>query len=240
MKDTIRFARRNAVMIAHRGLSGIETENTAAAFVAAGNRSYGGIETDVHRTADGQFVVIHDDRTGRVSDADLPVEETEFAVLRQLTLHRPGETASRWDLRIPTLDEYLALCRTYGKLAVLELKNRFSPEDVGRICARAGASGWLEHVIFISFCLENLTDLRRLLPDQPVQFLTGEGNEALLDRLQALGFGLDLHYPALTEELAAACRRRGIPLNVWTVDDPADAERLDRWGVDFITSNILE
>ncbi len=50
-----------AQMIAHRGLSGIETENTAAAFVAAGQHPYFGIETDVHRTRDGQFVIIHDD-----------------------------------------------------------------------------------------------------------------------------------------------------------------------------------
>lgn len=53
-------------MIAHRGVSGIECENTAAAFVTAGNRSYFGIETDVHRTADGQYIIIHDDDTKRV------------------------------------------------------------------------------------------------------------------------------------------------------------------------------
>ena len=49
-------------LIAHRGVSGLECENTAAAFVAAGNRSYFGIETDIWRTADGQFLCNHDDR----------------------------------------------------------------------------------------------------------------------------------------------------------------------------------
>lgn len=53
--DTIRFQHTRAQVVAHRGLSGLETENTCAAFVAAGNRSYFGIETDVHRTADGCF-----------------------------------------------------------------------------------------------------------------------------------------------------------------------------------------
>ena len=61
--DTIRINASNVRMIAHRGLSGIELENTNSAFVAAGNRSYFGIETDVHITADGQFVIIHDDNT---------------------------------------------------------------------------------------------------------------------------------------------------------------------------------
>ena len=60
LKDTLRLNNPDMKMVAHRGLSGLELENTAAAFVAAGNRSYYGIETDVHRTADGKFVVIHE------------------------------------------------------------------------------------------------------------------------------------------------------------------------------------
>ena len=64
--DTIKYKKLKTQTIAHRGLSGIECENTCAAFVAAGNRSYLGIETDVHITADGNFAVIHDDNTARV------------------------------------------------------------------------------------------------------------------------------------------------------------------------------
>ena len=62
-------------MVAHRGLSGIERENTCAAFVAAGNRSYFGIECDIHRTVDGGYVIIHDHNTERVAIDKLVVEE---------------------------------------------------------------------------------------------------------------------------------------------------------------------
>ena len=55
--NTIKVDSGNTLMIAHRGLSGIELENTCSAFVAAGNRSYFGIETDVHVTADGQYII---------------------------------------------------------------------------------------------------------------------------------------------------------------------------------------
>ena len=49
--DTIKINRGNTRMIAHRGVSGLETENSIPAFVAAGNRSYYGVETvDVLRT----------------------------------------------------------------------------------------------------------------------------------------------------------------------------------------------
>ena len=65
--DTLHLPAPKPRMIAHRGCSGLEMENTASAFVVAGNRSYWGIETDVHVTRDGQYIVIHDDTTGRVA-----------------------------------------------------------------------------------------------------------------------------------------------------------------------------
>ena len=84
--DTVKIQKANVKMIAHRGVSGLELENTCAAFVAAGNRSYFGIETDVHVTADGKFIIIHDDSTGRVGTEAMTVEETSFEVLRGLQL----------------------------------------------------------------------------------------------------------------------------------------------------------
>ena len=77
--DTMKIIKGKTKLIAHRGLSGIETENTAAAFVAAGNRDYYGIETDVHKTADGKYIIIHDDNTGRVANENLSVEKSDFS-----------------------------------------------------------------------------------------------------------------------------------------------------------------
>jgi len=133
MKDTLHLAGSKPLMVAHRGLSGIELENTASAFVAAGNRSYYGIETDVHRTGDGQFVVIHDDNTKRVGIDNLVVEETTYETLRALRLADKDGVRGRNDLRIPSLLEYIQICKKYGKVSVLELKNHFEPADVDQI-----------------------------------------------------------------------------------------------------------
>ena len=51
---------------------------------------------------------------------------------------------------------------------------------------------------------------------------------------------LDIAWPGLTEERIRACHEKGIKVNCWTVDDPAKAEELIAWGVDYITSDILE
>ena len=58
--NTVSFAKGSVKVVAHRGVSGLETENTCAAFIAAGNRSYWGVETDVRCTADGNFIILHD------------------------------------------------------------------------------------------------------------------------------------------------------------------------------------
>ena len=79
--DTIRIDRKSTLMVAHRGVSGLEKENTLAAFIAAGNRSYYGVETDVHRTGDGKFIIIHDSNPKRVSGVSCRVENEDFQVI---------------------------------------------------------------------------------------------------------------------------------------------------------------
>ena len=113
--DTIKFNKTPQVrMVAHRVVSGLETENTCAAFVAAGNRSYFGVETDVHVSADGAFVIFHDDNTRRVGLQDHVIEKTDSAVLREMILaDLDGGEKSRSDLRIPLLREYVRICRKY-------------------------------------------------------------------------------------------------------------------------------
>ena len=75
--DTIKINKKNVLMIAHRGVSGLETENTKEAFIIAGNKSYYGIETDVHVTLDGKFLICHDDNILRVTGKDLIIEQTK-------------------------------------------------------------------------------------------------------------------------------------------------------------------
>lgn len=240
---TVELQYKTARMIAHRGVSGLETENTCAAFVAAGNRSYWGIETDVHVTADGGFAVIHDDRTGRVSPTDLNVEKStveELAKVRLYDAHAIPRKATRSDLTIPTLQDYISVCRYYGKKAVLELKNPMTEENLRKIAAVIGEHGYLDDTVFISFCFENLLILRRLLPEQSMQFLTGEWSKQRVDELAQLHMDLDIHMGALNRERVAYAHEMGVAVNCWTCDDEKIAQALMEMGVDYITSNILE
>ena len=238
--DTIKFNRQHVKVIAHRGVSGIEKENTCSAFVAAGNRSYFGIETDVHMTADNQFVIIHDDNTARVGIDNLEIEKSTFQTLRELQLTDTDGVRGRTDLRIPSLAEYVSICKKYEKVGVLELKNRIPTEGIKEIIRIIQGLDYLASIIFISFDRENMFDIRTLLPEQPAQFLTPAIDEAGLDLLAQYHLDLDIHYMGAYEELIRKAHDRGIKVNCWTVDTAKEAERLVGIGVDFITSNILE
>ena len=238
--NTIKFDSKNTKVVAHRGLSGIEKENTNAAFIAAGNRSYFGIETDVHRTLDGKFVCFHDDTTGRVAIDNMTIEETTFDTLRKLLLTDRNGLKGRADLKIPTLKEYIETCKRYEKVAVLELKNEFEKEDIIKICDEIKECEYLENVIFISFAFNNLVKLREIYPEQKVQFLTSVYFNELPELLKKHKFDLDILYTELTEERINLLHGNGIEINCWTCDDKEWGENLASWNIDYITSNILE
>lgn len=238
--NTTKIQKNETKMVAHRGVSGIERENTAAAFIAAGNRSYFGIETDVHRTADGRFVVVHDSDLKRVAGEDVNVEKVSLAVCQNVVLCDKEGGKSRADLRTPSLEEYASICNKYEKCSVLELKSYFTKQEIADITDILKSLGQLENTIFISFVFDNLVFLRELLPDQPVQFLTDCYSEELLERLVDHKMDWDVRYDILTEELVKKMHANGIKVNCWTVDDKAVAEKLADWGVDFITSDICE
>lgn len=239
MQDTIHVNLPGVRMVAHRGVSGLERENTCAAFVAAGNRSYFGVETDIHRTADGQYIVFHDDNLVRLLGDERVVEEMRFDELRALRLTDLDGNA-RGDLLLPTLAEYVNICKKYDKDCVLEIKNHFEPEDIENVIAIIRGIGWLERTIFISFDLPNMLCIREKLPQQRAQYLVSTFGDDLLAILTQNHLDLDIKYSSLSAEQVRACHEAGIEVNVWTVNEAADAERLAGYGVDFITSNILE
>lgn len=238
--DTIHFAKKDVKMVAHRGLSGIERENTNAAFVAAGNRSYYGIETDVVKTADGKFVLNHDGDLKRVAGEDVVVGKSSLTQVQSILLTDTDGKRDRQDLRTPELGNYIKICKRYAKEAVLELKDPFHQEDIRQIIEIIQGYDYLERVTFISFYYENLLFVRNLVPNQSAQFLDKALTPKTIARCAANKLDVDIKYTALTPENITAAHAAGLKVNCWTVDDPKIAEQLALWGVDYITTNILE
>ena len=91
------------LIVAHRGASGLAPENTLAAFRLAIELGAPAVECDVHLSADGIPVVIHDAQLDRTTNGKGPVAEQPFAALQ--TLDAGGWRDPRFaGERLPALD----------------------------------------------------------------------------------------------------------------------------------------
>ena len=238
---TILFENKgNIKMIAHRGVSGLERENTCPAFVAAGVKSYYGIETDVHVTKDGKLIVVHDDDLKRIAGLDMSVEGSTFDELRAVRLKDTDNVTERADLFLPSLDEYIGICKKYDKQAILELKNKMQPHEVWAIAETVQKLGWFERTTFISFAGENLVELRKKFPSASAQYLTEYCTDEEIEFMISNRLDADLCGYCITPEKVKRLHDAGLIVNVWTLDTLEHAHLAKAVGVDMITSNILE
>lgn len=264
--DTIKLSnKKNTKMIAHRG-GNLEIENTTGSFISSGNRSHYGIETDVHKTRDGKFIVYHDDKTARLTESDVRIEETDFETLRNIRFKAYRNRPQRKDIVMPSLEEYLDICIYYEKLSVLEIKNAMEKEDIVKIYDVFKQANYLDKTIFISFNFKNLVYLKEIDPNVTVQYLIetqadgfydrlkrhdfdmellekkykGNYHLAMLDVLVDYGMDIDVDYRPIDKKFVKECKKRGIKINLWTVNDPDRAKELIKWGVNYITSDCLE
>lgn len=238
--NTIKFEKKNTLVIAHRGLSGLEKENTNSAFVAAGNRSYYGIETDIHRTKDGHFVINHDGDFKRVASEEIVIEEATLEEIQNIVLYDIDNLKTRFDLRPTTLQNYLSICKKYEKHSVIELKSDFTDADIGKIISIVKHYEQLENTTFISFNYENLLKIRKILPTQSAQYLFWKITDEELERLVKDKIDIDVWCNELTKEQIDKAHSFGLKVNCWTVNTKEEGEKLASWGIDYITTNILE
>ncbi len=239
--NTIKFEdKKNIKMVAHRGVSGLERENTCPAFVAAGVKTYYGIETDVHVTVDKRYIIHHDDSVKRLTGLDLLIRDTDFDTLRQLRMKDIDNETERADLFFPTLDEYLSICKKYEKVAVLELKEEMAEEDVAAIAKAVDDAGMMDRTTFISFSRNNLLYLRQAYAGADAQYLSSSVAEDTVSFILDNNFDADIDKRALTKEFVDIMHANGRAVNVWTVNTLEDARALAAMGVDMITTNILE
>lgn len=238
--DTLKIAKENVKMIAHRGVSGLEKENTIAAFIAAGNRTYFGIECDIHLTKDNVFVVCHDDHTGRVSPIKKVIKESTYEELSQICLLGFESKTTKNYLRIPTLKEYLEVAQKYNKYCVIEIKCELERKNVEKLLAEIEELKYLNNVIFISFNINNLKKIRRINKTVSLQYLTSTYTKELSEICKKEKLDVNIAYSELSLPIIEEFHALNIKVNAWTVNNPIEALILVSWNIDYITTNILE
>lgn len=240
--DTLQFNKAGAQMVGHAGLASREMQNTIEAFEYAARRSYFGIETDIRKTLDGHFVCFHDADLIVAAGIESSVEKMTLEEIRNVTLFdvRGGETKER-GYKIPTLEEYIEICKKYSKECFVELKVVYPKEDIAAIIEVIDSLGYLDRCTFISFYYSDLTFVKEIIPDARVGFTyTANTGEQYFERIVSDRFDVNISVTIITEELIKRFHDSGLKVTCYTVNDPARAEELAQLGVDFIMTDRLE
>mgnify|MGYP002630867322 CR=1 FL=1 len=258
-------------VVAHRGCGTAFTqpdappENSRLAVEAAWQAGADACEIDVHLTADGRVVVIHDETTERTADRSLIVRDTSLADLQKLDAG--SWKGGQWSgVRISTLEEVLTTIPP-GKRLLIELKT--GPKIVlplSRVLEAAGTDP--NQLVVMSFDFETTAESKRRMPAIAHLFLamfdfepvasewsviwqatdpsTGNSRElrqqpvdvqALIERVQAAGLdGINVSHHQ-PEDLFLSMRDAGVEWSVWTVNDPLVAIAMAVKGVASITSD---
>jgi glycerophosphoryl diester phosphodiesterase len=224
---------------AHRGLSALAPENTLPAYRLAGEYGFWGAECDISQTADGVWVLMHDKTVDRMTDGEGLVSELTYAEICALTVDAGNNVAQYPGTRVPTLAEYLDVCKEYGLHPVIEIKESVDPESLPDLAAILDAREEKERFVLISFGRDLIAGIKALMPQTPAYLLGGPATEDDVDFCVQNGIdGIDFLYNT-PESVIDSAREAGLKLMAWTVDSVDVAERMAGLGVTDITSNCL-
>jgi glycerophosphoryl diester phosphodiesterase len=202
-------------VIAHRGASADERENTLPAFERAIAVGADFVELDVQVSADGALVVFHDVDLDRLTPLRGPLGKRPLAELREHA--------------IPTLEDVLELVRgRIGVMAELKSPHLYRRHDVaGRTAALLGPDD-----VLLSFSRRALLQGKRGRPD--LRLLQHVGLGVSIRAASSYAWGVGFWEPRVTGRGLAKARKLGLATTVYTVNEPERMRELSALGVDGI------
>jgi glycerophosphoryl diester phosphodiesterase len=235
------------LVAAHRGGAGPWPENSLPAFRDAMGLGVDFLETDVHLTADGEVVVLHDPTLDRTTTGTGPVGERRLAELATLRLRAPDGTAT--DESLPTLARLLDLLAPARAGLLLEIKvgggGRRYPGIEEKVVGLLRDRGLTARTIVMAFQADTIRRVRQLDPTIRTLLLIGQ---ARMDRegspAAVVGWATDagathlgIEHRALDAAVVTAARPRALGVAAWTVDAEPDMRRMVDLGVDILITN---
>ena len=156
---------------AHRGLSALAPENTLPAYRLAGEYGFWGAECDISQTADGVWVLMHDKTVDRMTDGEGLVSNFTYEELSALTVDAGNNIEQFPGTKVPTLVEYLDVCREYGLHPVIEIKEVVDVNNLPDLAAILNAREEKDRFVIISFGRELIAGIKTLLPETPAYLI---------------------------------------------------------------------
>lgn len=229
--------------IAHRGNNVEWPENSLLSFKHV--TRHWGIETDTTVTKDGYWVIMHDDTVDRMTNGTGAVKDLTLAQIQALRIDAGSnvEKCDAADLVVPTVQQYLTICKAHERCAFLEIKTADytsqNYDDLANIIKHYGMS---KRMMVISFDLSSLQEMKSRLPSLNVSYVQNAYTNANVDAAAALGInsGLDVgNYGNITADNVAYAHSKGVTLGIWTPLYDSGRDTWESLGIDYVTTNSL-
>lgn len=229
---------------AHRGAGKLAPENTLAAFRVGAGYGYRAFECDVKLSADGVPFLLHDSTLQRTTSGHGPAGALAWAELSRLD-------AGTWHSRayagepVPSFESVARFCLHNGYALDVEIKPMPGTErETGRVVAAMAEALWRDAStppLLTSFQPEALQGARETAPLLPRGLLLDSLRSGWLDEVRALGCtAVVSNYSVMDATTIGALHAAGVRALVYTVNDPAEVQRLDRLGIDGIVTDAVD
>ncbi len=241
------------LVFAHRGGGGLYPENTLGAFEYSTKMGADVLELDVHATADGTLVVMHDGTVDRTTDGKGKIKELTLAEVKKLDAGFPftsdgGKTFPfrGQKIQVPTLAEIFA---ALPEMTFNIEPKQSEPSIIKPLCEMIRAKKMVDKVIVGSFRQQAIDEFRQTCPEvatsgsptEVTEFLafskTGI-SESYTPPFQALQIPENLgKLSVVTQDFVENAHRKNLKIHVWTINEAADMQRLIDLGVDGIMTD---
>jgi glycerophosphoryl diester phosphodiesterase len=247
------FNHKGVMVIAHQGGEKLRPSNTMPAFEHAVALGVDVLEMDMHATQDGVLVLMHDDTVDRTTDGSGLIQEMTLAEIKALDAgyywtNDDGQTYPYrgQGITVPTLAE---IFQAFPNMPMnIEIKQQ-SPSIIESFCALIQEYAMAEQVLIPTFHPDTMNEFRAQCPGVATSMTEPEIRTFFGLNLAGLGAlfsppGQAFQVPErsgnlqiITPRFVEGAQKRNVAVHVWTVNDPADMERLIETGVDGIITD---
>ena len=232
------------ILISHRGIATEAPENTLPAYELAAKKGFKYVETDIRATADGVWVLTHDNSLKRMTGFSGKCEQMTFKEVRSHPVIKGAGAKKYKNLLTPSFEEYLGVCVKYNLIPVIEIKTfpenyKNAPyKDILSLLKKYN----INNAIIISFSSSALSEVRKYDKDIKMLYLCKKLNAETVSTVKKLSnCAVDCSYRAFRKnpDIIKQINENGIELAVWTVDKKENAEKAIQAGAKYLTTNAL-
>lgn len=236
-------------VISHRGANKEAPQNTIPAFKRSLEIGCDGFETDIHLTADGYPVICHNYTIDETSTGNGEVRSKSLEELRTYDFGSYFSEKFK-GTQLPMLDEFLEVSKDEQvEIMNIEIKPPLdgNMDIVKKTIDAVKAMGLFDKLLISSFSPEVLVECKKVEPKCKTGFLYAP-NKTFYIKKMLFGYVkfaksinadyLHPHFFGVTKHYVNKLHKNGIKVNVWTVNKPEIAEKLIKYGVDGLITDL--